>query len=214
MMLQSALVPRPAARAAALRCMHWAPACSSPAAGAVRVLPGGQVTVGPHFVPERELQGLIFDLDGTLIDSMPLFYPAWPETCKKYQLPPLTLEEFYGFAGVPMPDIVWAIHRNAAVQCDDERCEAFLEELKVAQGREEARRGSPKRIECVVSLATAALAAGKRVAVATSGVKGHVLSHLALTGLAEIFSEAKGNLVCASDLPPGRGMPWHWALSS
>eukprot|EP01044_Picomonas_judraskeda_P031388 COSAG03_NODE_11702_length_579_cov_7639.685417_2_plen_49_part_01 len=33
-----------------------------------------------------------------------------------------------------------------------------------------------------------------------------VFSHLALTGLAEIFSEAKGNLVCASDLPPGRGM--------
>lgn len=214
-MLQSGLVLRPAPRAV-LRRLHLrrccALACPSPASS-VHVLPGGQVTVGPYFVPERELQGLIFDLDGTLIDSMPLFYPAWPETCKKYQLPPLTLEEFYGFAGVPMPDIVRAIHRNAAVQCDDQRCESFLEELKAAQGREEARRGSPKRIECVVSLVTAALAAGKRVAIATSGVKGHVLSHLALTGLAEIFSEAKGNLVCASDLPPGRGMP-HWKLVS
>lgn len=214
MMMQSALV---APRAAALRywqgcqptrrrCLYDSPAlCSSSVAAPT--LPGGQVTVGPHVVPESELEGLIFDLDGTLIDSMPLFYPAWPETCENFDLPPLTLEEFYGFAGVPMPDIVRAIHRNAAVQCDDERCEQFLDRLKAAQAREEARKGSPQRIECVISLATTALAAGKRVAVATSGVKEHVRSHLALTGLDQIFSEAKGNLVCASDLPPGRGKP-------
>jgi beta-phosphoglucomutase-like phosphatase (HAD superfamily) len=182
-------------------------ASSSAMPSSVVELPGGQLTVGPHVVPESELQGLIFDLDGTLIDSMPLFYPAWPETCKKFELPPLTLEEFYGFAGVPMPDIVRAIHRNVDVQCDDDRCESFLGELKAAQAREEARKGSPKRIECVFLLATAALTAGQRVAIATSGVKEHVRSHLALTGLDEIFSEANGNLVCASDLPRGRGKP-------
>ncbi len=204
-------------RAAAVRCWKGCPPTDRrrasivpavlPCPAATVGLPGGQVTVGPHVVSDSELQGLIFDLDGTLIDSMPLFYPAWPETCKKFDLPPLTLEDFYGFAGVPMPDIVWAIHNHANVQCDDERCEEFLQELKAAQSREEARKGSPNRIECVVSLATAALAAGQRVAVATSGVKEHVRAHLALTGLEEIFSETNGNLVCAIDLPPGRGKP-------
>ena len=170
-------------------------------------LPGGQRTVGPHTVPEPELQGLVFDLDGTLIDSMPMFFPAWPETCAEFGLPLLSLEGFYGFAGVPMPDIVHAIHQDAGLECDDTRCEVFLESLKTAQAREEARRGSPERIECVIALATDALAAGQRVAVATSGVKEHVRSHLALTGLDQLFSESKGNLVCASDLPPGRGKP-------
>ena len=39
-------------------------------------LAGGQQTVGPRFVPEADVEALIFDFDGTLVDSMPLFYPG------------------------------------------------------------------------------------------------------------------------------------------
>ena len=33
--------------------------------------------VGPHRVADDELQGALFDVDGTLVDSMPRFFPAW-----------------------------------------------------------------------------------------------------------------------------------------
>ena len=77
------------------------------------------------------------------------------------------MDGFYGFAGVPMEDIVRQIHKAADVPCGEERCDAFLESLSAAQHREEERRGSPDRIECVISLATDALAAGLKIAVAT-----------------------------------------------
>ena len=37
-------------------------------------LPGGQLTVGRHFLSEPK--GLLFDVDGTLIDTMPHFLPS------------------------------------------------------------------------------------------------------------------------------------------
>jgi hypothetical protein len=30
-----------------------------------------------------KVRGHIFDVDGTLIDTMPMFYPVWPEAGKK-----------------------------------------------------------------------------------------------------------------------------------
>jgi len=51
-------------------------------------------------VAESELQGLIFDCDGTLVDTMPVYYESWCRLCEKYSLQ-LTEEEFYSFAGLP-----------------------------------------------------------------------------------------------------------------
>jgi hypothetical protein len=49
-------------------------------------------------VPEESLEGLIFDCDGTLVDTMPVYYESWCRLCAKHSLQ-LTEEEFYGFAG-------------------------------------------------------------------------------------------------------------------
>ena len=51
-----------------------------------------------------------------------------------------------------MADIVRQIHKAAAVDCGEARCDAFLESLSAAQHREEERKGSPDRIECVIPL--------------------------------------------------------------
>ena len=45
-------------------------------------------------------KALIFDLDGTLVDSMPLHYEAWKDVCALKGLT-FSEEEFYALAGVP-----------------------------------------------------------------------------------------------------------------
>ena len=57
-------------------------------------------------------KGLIFDLDGTLVDSMPLHYEAWKEVCSMKGLD-FSEEEFYSLAGVPSDRIFEIInHRH------------------------------------------------------------------------------------------------------
>jgi len=50
-------------------------------------------------------KGLIFDLDGTLLDSMPLHYLAWKEICREKLDYDFTEEFFYAHAGVSSDNI-------------------------------------------------------------------------------------------------------------
>jgi beta-phosphoglucomutase family hydrolase len=52
-----------------------------------------ELTVDP------KVRGLIFDLDGTLVDSMPLHYEAWREVCEKIGFD-FTSDFFYAHAGM------------------------------------------------------------------------------------------------------------------
>ena len=61
-------------------------------------------TVGSHVVPERELQATLFDVDGTLVDSMPRFFPSWNDAGARHGIT-MSEDEFYAFAGMPLPDI-------------------------------------------------------------------------------------------------------------
>ena len=68
-------------------------------------MPDGSTSIGHHFIDEQEVKGLLFDCDGTLLDSMPLFFHSWQTACPQYGLS-MSEDEFYGFAGMPLPDIV------------------------------------------------------------------------------------------------------------
>jgi beta-phosphoglucomutase family hydrolase len=48
----------------------------------------------------EQLQAIIFDCDGTLVDSMPVHFSAWRSTLSRYGFT-FTEERFYGFAGQP-----------------------------------------------------------------------------------------------------------------
>ena len=50
-------------------------------------------------------RGLIFDCDGTLVDSMPLHYRAWVAVLERYALE-FSEARFYQWAGVPVAEIV------------------------------------------------------------------------------------------------------------
>ena len=171
-------------------------------------LPGGQLTVGPHYLPESEVQGLLLDFDGTLVDSMPIFYPAWPATCEALSLPRMERTQFYGFAGVPMRAIIREIYQDEhGEECPTAFVDAFMQQHKATAEGLEKTMGLPPRIECVIALAERARAAGLPVALATSGEKSFVLRHLAHSGLDDMFSDELGNLVVAADVAAGKPEP-------
>ncbi len=60
---------------------------------------------------DPKARGLIFDLDGTLVDSMPLHYEAWKEVCATKGLN-FSEEEFYSLAGVPSDRIFEIINER------------------------------------------------------------------------------------------------------
>ena len=56
--------------------------------------------------PQREYAGYIFDLDGTLVDSMPQHYKAWGKALRDVGLPLFDEDVYYSMGGRAATDIV------------------------------------------------------------------------------------------------------------
>lgn len=148
--------------------------------------------------PERAFGGYIFDLDGTLIDSMPGHFRAWDLAMREVGMPG-TLDEdlFYSLGGVPTNRVaaIMAHHYGLTVDAEavSHRKEAIylecLEEVAV--------------IEPVVAFARKVAAEGAPVAIATGGLPIVAGPALVATGLDSLFKI----LVTPEDVAPGRGKP-------
>jgi beta-phosphoglucomutase-like phosphatase (HAD superfamily) len=66
----------------------------------------------PHF-PE----GLVFDCDGTLADTMPLHWRAWQVIAQRHQLH-FPEERFYALGGVPSRDILKLLREEQGLSID------------------------------------------------------------------------------------------------
>jgi len=64
-------------------------------------------------------KGLIFDMDGTLADSMPVHFLAWEATGTKHGFL-YPRETFYRNAGMPSADIVRFVNRGQGLDLDPE----------------------------------------------------------------------------------------------
>lgn len=69
---------------------------------------------------DPKAKALIFDLDGTLVDSMPLHYEAWKEVCATHGLD-FSEEEFYSLAGVPSDRIFEIINERHGTDFDPQK---------------------------------------------------------------------------------------------
>ncbi|RJX75742.1 beta-phosphoglucomutase family hydrolase [Vibrio sinensis] len=66
---------------------------------------------------ETHYDALIFDMDGTLLDTMPAHLEAWAITAKHYQFD-ICLDWLHGLGGMPSSKIVVEINRKYGLELD------------------------------------------------------------------------------------------------
>jgi beta-phosphoglucomutase family hydrolase len=84
-------------------------------------------------IPER-FKGLIFDCDGTLVDTMPLHFLAWQKAMAAVGIK-ISEEQFYAFSGMPTIKIIETLAAEQNVVCDveaaaHEKERLFLENME------------------------------------------------------------------------------------
>ena len=149
-------------------------------------------------IPAGDFAGYIFDLDGTLIDTMPVHFRSWEAALRHEGLQgPLDEDYFYALGGVPslqVAELMAAKHGlriSSAESVSDRKERLYLEQLHEI---------SP--IEPVVAFARH-VAKKYPVAIATGGTPDIALPALKAAGLDALFSV----VVTPHDVAPGRGKP-------
>ena len=84
---------------------------------------------------DKNAKGLIFDLDGTLADSMPIHFKAWKLTAAENGFE-YTEKQFLDTAGMPTHKIVTVINREMGLNLDPEKFSRRKEEIFVENIRD------------------------------------------------------------------------------
>lgn len=152
-------------------------------------------------LPEKIYAGYIFDLDGTLVDSMPVHYKAWRWALREHGAPHHVFqwEEFVAHGGMAAPDIVadlnatYGLNMEPEVVADDKRNRyAWL--LK-----NETLPIIPETVNLVLRLKEQ----GIPYAIGTGSMPGGATETLQSAGVADLFPI----MVTPADVPPGFGKP-------
>jgi beta-phosphoglucomutase family hydrolase len=137
-----------------------------------------------------EVKGLIFDLDGTLADTMPYHYEGWKKACKKYgvEIDPSFLRLYAGSPGrMIASEIIKKSGLEGIVTADQIVEEKLAEFYKVQH-----------KVKAIKPLADIARKYFKKLpmAIGTGGHREAVERTLEITGLREYFDI----IVTASDV--------------
>jgi beta-phosphoglucomutase family hydrolase len=122
---------------------------------------------------QSKLQGLIFDCDGTLADTMPLHWRAWQVITQRHSLH-FPEDRFYSLGGVPSRDILKMLAEEQG---------RSLDHIAVAHEKEEAYLPYLAQVEPIHAVVEIARAHRGKIpmAVASGGTQkiiGQVLDHL------------------------------------
>lgn len=155
--------------------------------------------------PSRDYAGYIFDLDGTLIDSMPVHFRAWAASLQAAGYGGgFTEELFYSLGGTPAMRMVEILN---------ERAGTALDPTKVAQAKEALYLSllpQVVRIEPVVAFAERQQARGTPIAIASGGARYVVDAALKSGGLEHLFSI----IVTPEDVAHGKPAPDMFLLAA
>lgn len=134
------------------------------------------------------IEGLLFDCDGTLVNSMPVWACNWVETCAEFGLD-LDEARFYQLAGMTVEETLQQLCTEQGVQVD---AEAFFAR------KDELAADAVKRVTEIYPVAQIAREAhGKfKMGVVSSGPRSMVEQFLEQTNLRHLFEV----LVCAEDV--------------
>ncbi|MDF3057515.1 MAG: haloacid dehalogenase [Rariglobus sp.] len=148
-------------------------------------------------IPDGDFAGYIFDLDGTLVHTMPLHYLAWDAAMRHHGLAEALNEDlFYSLGGVPTVRVAELLGEHYGLTLNPAEVEVtkeklFLEKLEAVE-----------HIAPVVEFARK-VAATHPIAIATGGMPEVAEAALRAAGLGELFKI----VVTPRDVAPGRGKP-------
>lgn len=160
-------------------------------------------------IPAGDFAGYIFDLDGTLVDTMPLHYRAWDMAMRKAGLDaPLDEELFYSLGGVPTKRVAELIAAHYGITVDVHAVFHHKESLFVELQKD------AKLIEPVVEIARR-MSLTHPVSVASGGPREIVRGMLELSGLASLFNHNDYHLVITpEDVEHGKPAPDMFLLAA
>lgn len=149
----------------------------------------------------KNYKGLVFDCDGTLVNSMEYYYNGWTPLYRKHGLN-FTRQRFYTLAGVPVRQIIEIILGENKRCFDDKFVDSFLEEKKLINDIRRTNRDAPTEITCVTKIVKQ-LHGKIPMAVASSGQKNLVQEDLTNHNLLKYFD----TVVTVEDVATGKPAP-------
>ena len=154
-------------------------------------------SVGAIDFPKEGFDAVIFDCDGTLVDSMPAHFDAWCEALASYGAGGIFKEDvFFAMGGRPTRDIVVDLNSEYGLKLDPDA---------IAMAKRDAFLGKLHLVELIDEVAVFAksLSGKMPIAVASGGSRYVVEKTLNLLGCSDWFDE----VVTADDVSNGKPSP-------
>lgn len=152
-------------------------------------------------LPEKIYAGYIFDLDGTLVDSMPVHYKAWRWALREHGAPHHVFqwEEFVAHGGMAAPDIVADLNATYGLSMHPETVADDKRNRYAWLLQNETLPVIPETVNLVRRLKEQ----GIPYAIGTGSMPSGATETLQSAGVADLFPI----MVTPADVPPGFGKP-------
>ena len=152
-------------------------------------------------LPDKEFGGYIFDLDGTLVDSMPTHYRAWREALRQHGAPPSVFRwhEFTAHGGMAACDIVRELNATYGLNMQPEDVATQKRSLYAHIVETETL----PTITETVSLVRRLRERGIPYAIGTGSALPGALATLQAAGIAELFAL----IITPDDVAAGKPAP-------
>lgn len=152
-------------------------------------------------LPEKIYAGYIFDLDGTLVDSMPVHFKAWRWALHEHGAPyhVFQWEEFVAHGGMAAPDIVADLNATYGLSMEPESVADDKRNRYAWLLQNETLPVIPETVNLVRCLKEQ----GIPYAIGTGSMPSGATETLQSAGVADLFPI----MVTPADVPPGFGKP-------
>jgi HAD superfamily hydrolase (TIGR01509 family) len=168
-----------------------------PSGGTVNRATGLMASIGPFSFPTSGFDAVIFDCDGTLVDSMRAHFEAWCEALGQFGASGIFKEDvFFAMGGRPTLDIVEELNSEYDLKLDP---------AAVALAKREAFLRRLDQVTLIEEVANFAESLRGKVpmAIATGGSRMVIEKTLKVVGISDWFDE----VVTADDVAEGKPAP-------